>query len=142
MAEEKSQAEASVESPSKSQQERVDKQAAAAEQAPDAALNQQREQWQRDASKTAVADPAAVPRSDGWTTDSSPEPQPQRVLEDDARRAAAAQTPESPGAPPERAMAPGSLEFSEELRTERAEGMEKRRVAQEKAAAEQAQKKP
>lgn len=95
-------------------------------------------QAERDTATTAVEDPGAVPRSDGWTTDTTPEAQPQRVIEDDARRAKEAQEVLAGNrGSPDRAMAPGAMEYSEEQRDERAKAMEDKRLAQEKAGAEQ-----
>lgn len=84
--------------------------------------NKAHQQWLRDTADGAVMDPGAIPRSDGWTSVTTPEPQPRHVIERDAAHARSAQTlllPSSPGAPPERAMAPGSKEYSDQLRNER-----------------------
>lgn len=89
--------------------------------------NKAYQQWLRDTAPTAVMDPGAIPRGDGWTSPNTPEPQPRHVIERDNLRAVNAQEsppaflPGNPGAPPERALAPGGKEYSQQLRDERNE---------------------
>jgi hypothetical protein len=81
-------------------------------------------------------DPDAAARSDGWVTDTTPNPEPQHVIDRNARESAEALRP-SPGpteidinaVAPERPLAPGVLEHSTESTVQRAEEQEAARRA-------------